>query len=47
MFIFKADDFSVFHSHQETSEANQMDAVIGLHVPHYLLEHIYAQKKMK
>lgn len=35
----------MFHSHQELSEVNEVDGVVGLHVPHYVHEHDYAQKE--
>lgn len=35
----------MFHSQQELSEANEVDRVVGLHVPHYLHEYDYAQKE--
>ncbi|XP_061186837.1 uncharacterized protein LOC133194959 [Saccostrea echinata] len=39
------DDASVSLSQQEFSEANDVDGVLGLHVPYYLNEHDYAQKE--
>lgn len=35
----------MFNSQQELSEADEVDGVVGLHVPHYLHKHDYSQKE--